>query len=226
MKRGVGARSQPSQSAGPGCRVVAAAAGGRKVGGPGRAAPVPALPPRPVPPRAHDAAVPDVGGVQSRGREALPRRPHEGKRPAGRCLWPQPQPQVGGLPGRPPARPPETAPHRGGGGRGGGRRTLPRPTAPPASSPVTGPVRPRDGQESGSFRGPKPLRRRPFSAPNPRGPLWVYVSLRAGLLPRSFTSCPWIRCPFPPAPGRWGASGPITRLFYFIYFFLTPPKRA
>lgn len=47
----------------------------------------PASPPR-APLRTHDAAVPDLGGVQSRGRETLPRRPYEGKSPRGRCLCP------------------------------------------------------------------------------------------------------------------------------------------
>lgn len=47
----------------------------------------PASPPR-APLRTHDAAVPDLGGVQSRGRETLPRRPYEGKSPRRRCLCP------------------------------------------------------------------------------------------------------------------------------------------
>lgn len=33
--------------------------------------------------RSRDASVPDLGGVQPRGREALPRRPHEGESLAG-----------------------------------------------------------------------------------------------------------------------------------------------
>lgn len=55
------------------------AVGAEEVGGPGRAASGAGLPKSAFPPRAHHAAVSDLGGVQSRGREALPRRPYEGK---------------------------------------------------------------------------------------------------------------------------------------------------
>lgn len=167
MRRGVGARwRRHLGSAGPRGR-VGAAGGRKKEGGPGRAAPVPvpASPPSPAPPRAHDAAVPDLGGVQPRGREALPRRPHEGTWPASRRLGAQPR----GVRGPPGGRSALGGPGGGGwGGRLGPRETdpagLPEPSA---SALMIGPGDALTWAEIGVLSGSQAALPRPFSVPPP-----------------------------------------------------------
>ena len=59
-------------------------------------------------PRSHDAAVPDLGGVQSRSGETLPRRPNEGKSQAEVVSLSQLRVRMSSLPS---ARPPEFLQH-------------------------------------------------------------------------------------------------------------------
>ena len=59
-------------------------------------------------PRSHDAAVPDLGGVQSRSGETLPRRPNEGKSQADPVSLSQLRVRMSSLPS---ARPPELLQH-------------------------------------------------------------------------------------------------------------------